>query len=235
MAGIIPAIISATASAAATGASGKMNRREAERNRNFQERMSNTVYQRSMADMKKAGLNPILAYQQGGASSPSGSMGQQPDMGGAVNTGVAAFRATNEKTRLSQELLNMRQVAAKDRALEQSSLSTARGIELDNQFKTMAIPAAQSEADFDQTPAGQELRKFKRFMDGVGILGGGLLGYVLGGRKSGNSAKSIPGTAGKRGLPVGQLPLGVNKRPYKPYQPLPNKARGTKRTKKRRR
>ena len=36
----------------------------------FQERMSNTAYQRAREDMEKAGINPMLMAQQGGASSP---------------------------------------------------------------------------------------------------------------------------------------------------------------------
>jgi len=77
-----------------TAQAAEANRFSAEQTSNqmaFQERMRETQYQTAVKDLMSSGLNPMLAYTQGGAGTPSGAsaVGQQAqlqDLGSGISS-----------------------------------------------------------------------------------------------------------------------------------------------------
>lgn len=135
MFGIDDALIGAGLGAAADFVGGLFTNSAAAKNTqkqmDFQERMSNTAYQRGVTDMKAAGLNPMLAYSQGGASAPSGGAAPVVNVGEAavrgmqagVNSGKTAMLVKEQLRNVTEDTkLKMAQTAS---AVEQAKLNNA--------------------------------------------------------------------------------------------------------------
>jgi len=76
-------------------ASNQASAEQAAKQMDFQERMRETQYQTAIKDMQKAGLNPMLAYHQGGAGTPSGAMGQvsTAKVGNAIGSALQGYQS----------------------------------------------------------------------------------------------------------------------------------------------
>jgi hypothetical protein len=92
-------------------ATGLFNQRSANKQMRFQDAQSRTQYQRAMADMKAAGLNPMLAAKLGGNAAMSGASATMPDLGSIVNS---ATQISNQKEvqqaqigKINQEIVNL--------------------------------------------------------------------------------------------------------------------------------
>lgn len=90
---------------------GEYNKAEAQKNRDFQERMSNTAIQRQIADIRNAGLSPAMLFgnSTSGATSPSGNTASisKPnfDLGGIIGL-IERDRELDHKEKMQDRKLD---------------------------------------------------------------------------------------------------------------------------------
>lgn len=92
----------------------------------FQERMSNTSYQRGMADMKAAGLNPMLAFMKGGASVPDGARYEAHNENASLATGLSNVNMNQNEL---LEASTAKTVADAEKSKAEADLASAQAAE----------------------------------------------------------------------------------------------------------
>lgn len=132
-------------------ATGLFNQRSANKQMQFQDTSSRTQYQRAVADMKAAGLNPMLATKLGGNAAMSGASASMPDLGAIINS---AQSISNQGKKIDQEIKNLKlDEVAKD---------------LSNQSKEILVNFEKSLSDADYKMYKMGLLKMAASVLGVG-------------------------------------------------------------------
>ena len=122
--GLFGGIASAVGGIASTILGNNSAKHEAEKNRDWQEQMSNTSIQRRMADLKAAGINPLLAVQSAsaGASTPSGAQADikhfDPSTITTLMNGMASAKLTQAQAKAQEQENSMFETKAESVRLQ---------------------------------------------------------------------------------------------------------------------
>lgn len=172
--GLLGGIFGNEANAEEAARNRKFQSKEAGRQMEFQERMSSTAWQRGVKDMQAAGINPMLAVSQGGASSPSGASGSgsqavfEDALGKGVSSAMEAMRLKKDLDETDSRIaLNSAQKAVAEATKRQTD-ANAKDIENRNKAFDEAWPGLQKELKFNAENA-DKMKWIKMFREAMGL------------------------------------------------------------------
>lgn len=146
-AGIIGGYMNNQANAKMQAETNAFNAAEAQKTRDWQTNMSNTAHQREMADLRAAGLNPILASKFQGSSTPSGA--------------TASGGASRNEDPFSKGIASAMEAARTRKDLKlaegQEALQTAQKHQSNTQSEANIASANKAYADAERTKAETEI------------------------------------------------------------------------------
>lgn len=120
------------------------NAQQAQRQMDFQASQTGSAYQRGVADMKAAGLNPMLAYSQGGAQSGGGAQATMGnELGAGANSALSAATTMQEMQKRRSEIENL--AAQTNLTDAQARQSDAQTINLGADTKNKGLHAITQE------------------------------------------------------------------------------------------